>query len=202
MRPRYRFGTRWSRAKKSPLPIACCRRSAGSAGGARIWRWLGIERDPVRISDNFHESLCRLRCRPGSQCRRSSFGQSRDGRICRSGQRCRAGTSGVKRGQELLETSSSTEKPAASAASANRWSPQMKLLLEGRCPHQISEAASCKLSAALREYLSNTLSARSRTDSSGSTSLQPRLSSRKRAAAPRFSASAISPSRWSRQRAL
>jgi hypothetical protein len=33
--------------------------------------------------------------------------------------------------------SSRTENPADSAALANRWSPQMKLLLDGRCSHQI-----------------------------------------------------------------
>ena len=59
--------------------------------------------------------------------------------------------------------SSRTENPADSAALANRWSPQMKLLLDGRCSHQIKDAASCKLSAARRKCLSNNCVAKSRT---------------------------------------
>ena len=59
--------------------------------------------------------------------------------------------------------SSRTENPADSAALANRWSPQMKLLLEGRCSHQINDAASCKLSAARKECLSDNWVAKSRT---------------------------------------
>jgi hypothetical protein len=39
----------------------------------------------------------------------------------------------------------------------------MKLLLEGRCSHQINDAASCKLSATRKECLSNNCVAKSRT---------------------------------------
>jgi hypothetical protein len=59
--------------------------------------------------------------------------------------------------------SSRTENPADSAALANRWSPQMKLLLDGRCSHQVKDAASCRLSAARKEYVSNNCVAKSRT---------------------------------------
>ena len=59
--------------------------------------------------------------------------------------------------------SARTENPADSAAFANRWSPQMKLLLDGRCWHQIKDAASCRLSAARKECLSNNCVAKSRT---------------------------------------
>jgi hypothetical protein len=59
--------------------------------------------------------------------------------------------------------SSRTENPAESAALANRWSPQMKLLLDGRCSHQIKDAASCRLSAARKECVSNNCVAKSRT---------------------------------------
>jgi hypothetical protein len=65
--------------------------------------------------------------------------------------------------QGTVLESSRTENPAESAALANRWSPQMKLLLEGRCSHQIKDAASCKLSAARKECLSNNCVAKSRT---------------------------------------
>lgn len=58
--------------------------------------------------------------------------------------------------------SSRTENPAASAASASRRSPQMKLRFDGRCWHQTKEAASCKLSAERKEYLSNDSIAKSR----------------------------------------
>ena len=56
-----------------------------------------------------------------------------------------------------------TENPAAPAALANRSSPQMKFLLEGRCSHQINAAESCKLSAARKECLSSNCVAKSRT---------------------------------------
>jgi hypothetical protein len=98
--------------------------------------------------------------------------------------------------------SSRTENPADSAASANRWSPQMKLLLDGRRSHQINDAASWRLSAARKEYLSSDWVATSRTWSPGRISLHPRLSNRRRAAAPCLSSSVISLSRWRRQIAL
>jgi hypothetical protein len=88
--------------------------------------------------------------------------------------------------------SSRTENPAESAALASRWSPQMKLLLDGRCSHQIRDAASCRLSAARKECLSNNCVAKSRTWSSGRISLHPRLSKRRRATAPCLSRSVIS----------
>jgi hypothetical protein len=59
--------------------------------------------------------------------------------------------------------SSRTENPADSAALANRWSPQMKRLLDGRCSHQVKDAASCRLSAARKECVSNSCVAKSRT---------------------------------------
>src|SRR5258708_6988819 len=89
-----------------------------------------------------------------------------------------------------------TEKPAESAASASRWSPQMKLLLDGRCSHQFNDAASCTLSAARKEYLSSDCVAKSRSWSSGRTSLHHK---RRRATAPCLSRSVISLSRWRRQ---
>jgi hypothetical protein len=58
---------------------------------------------------------------------------------------------------------SRTENPAEFAALANRWSPQMKLLLDGRCSHHIKDAASCRLSAARKECVSNNCVAKSRT---------------------------------------
>jgi hypothetical protein len=85
-----------------------------------------------------------------------------------------------------------TENPADSAASANRWSPQMKLLLDGRCSHQIMDEANWRLSAARKEYLSNDCVANSRTWSPGRISLHPRLSNRRRASAPCLSKSVIS----------
>ncbi len=80
--------------------------------------------------------------------------------------------------------SSRTENPTEPATSDSRRSPQTKLLLDGRCPHQIKDAASCRLSAARKEYLSINPIATSRTWSSGRISLQPRLRSRRRAIAP------------------
>ena len=64
--------------------------------------------------------------------------------------------------QRTVLESSRTENPVDSAALANRRSPQMKFLLEGRCSHQIRDAASCKLSAARKECLSNNCIAKSR----------------------------------------
>ena len=98
--------------------------------------------------------------------------------------------------------SSTTENPAESAAKAKRLSPQMKVLRNGRCSHQTSEAASWKLSAARNEYLSNDCVAKSRTWSPGRTSLQARLSNCKRATAPRLSGSEMYSSRWRRHIAL
>jgi len=55
-------------------------------------------------------------------------------------------------------------KLANSWQMANRWSPQMKLLVEGCCSHQIEDAArSCRLSAARKECVSNNCVAKSRT---------------------------------------
>jgi hypothetical protein len=59
--------------------------------------------------------------------------------------------------------SSSTENPAEFAALANRRSPQMKFLLDGRCSHHIKDAASCRLSAAREECVPNNCVAKSRT---------------------------------------
>lgn len=56
-----------------------------------------------------------------------------------------------------------TENPAELAARVSRSSAQMKVLLDGRSPHQTRDAASCRLSAALRAYLSRIASARVRT---------------------------------------
>jgi hypothetical protein len=98
--------------------------------------------------------------------------------------------------------SSTTENPAESAAKAKRLSPQTKVLRDGRCSHQTSEAASWRLSAARNEYLSNDCVAKSRTWSPGRTSLQARLSNCKRATAPRFSGSEMCLSRWRRHIAL
>ena len=57
----------------------------------------------------------------------------------------------VCRSRHLLQGTilerSRTENPVDSAALANRWSPQMKLL-DGRCPHHTKDAASCRPSAA------------------------------------------------------
>jgi len=78
----------------------------------------------------------------------------------------------------------------------------MKLLLEGRCSHQINDAASCKLSAGRKECLSSNCVAKSRTWSPGRISLHPRFSKRSRATAPCLSRSVISLSRWRRQIAL
>jgi hypothetical protein len=47
----------------------------------------------------------------------------------------------------ILERSR-TENPVDSAALANRWSQQTKLLLAGRCPHHTKDAARCRPSAA------------------------------------------------------
>ena len=94
--------------------------------------------------------------------------------------------------QRTILGSSKTENPVESAALPNRWSPQMKLLLDGRCSHQIRDAASCRLSAARKECLSNNCVARLRTWSSGRISLHPRLSKLRRATAPCLSRSVIS----------
>src|SRR5436853_4575809 len=72
----------------------------------------------------------------------------------------------------ILERSR-TENPIKSAALANRWSPQTKLLLDGRRSHQVKDAASCRLSAARKERLSNNCVAKSRTWSSGRISRPP-----------------------------
>ncbi len=98
--------------------------------------------------------------------------------------------------------SSTTENPTELAAKAKRLSPQMKVLRDGRCSHQTSEAASWRLSAARNEYLFNDCVAKSRTWSPGKTSLQARLSNCKRATAPRLSGSEMCLSRWRRHIAL
>src|SRR5947209_2468014 len=61
----------------------------------------------------------------------------------------------------ILERSR-TENPVDSAALANRWSPQTKLLLDGRCPHHTKDAPSCKPSAARNGCCSNSCVAKSR----------------------------------------
>jgi hypothetical protein len=53
--------------------------------------------------------------------------------------------------QGIILERSRTENPADSAARANRWSPQTKVLLDGRCPHHTKDAASCRPSAARKE---------------------------------------------------
>jgi hypothetical protein len=67
----------------------------------------------------------------------------------------------------------------------------MKLRLDGCRWHQTREAASCKLSAARKEYLSNNSVDNWRSSSSGRTSLQPRLSISRRTTAPCLSRSEI-----------
>ena len=104
--------------------------------------------------------------------------------------------------QEAALGSSRTEKPADTAAFARLRSPQIKVLLEGRCSHQIKDAASCRLSAARKTCPSSNCIANSRTWSPGRISLQPRLSNLTRATAPSFSTSVSCRSRWRRQIAL
>jgi len=65
--------------------------------------------------------------------------------------------------ERIFQLSCRMEKPAALAASDKRWSPQMKVRLAGRRSHQISEAASCMLSAARKGCVSNSCPANSRT---------------------------------------
>ena len=68
-----------------------------------------------------------------------------------------------KNSQTTALGSSRTENPADAAALASRLSPHIKLLFDGRCSHQTNDAASWRLSAARKEYLSSDCVANSRT---------------------------------------
>ena len=116
--------------------------------------------------------------------------------------KCSAGRERNTHAHGTAQGRSRTEKPADFAASTNRLLPQMKVLLDGRCSHQIKDAASWRLSVARKEYLSRDCMANSRTWSLGRISLHPRLNNRRRATAPCLSRFVISLSRWRRQIAL
>src|SRR5260370_28548859 len=128
--------------------------------------------------------------------------QRGDAQSTEGSRRVRNGFAFALHGEWSTFGSSRTENPASSAASDSRWSPQMKVLLDGRSSHQIKDAASCRLSAARKEYLSSDCAANSRILSPGRISLQPRLSNRKRATAPFLPRPVISFWRWRRQIAL
>lgn len=105
-------------------------------------------------------------------------------------------------GGEIQFWTSTTENPADFAAWDNFRSAQTNVLLDGRCSHQVKDAASCKLSAARKEFSANNCKASSRRESTGRISFHPWLSNRRRASAPFLPASVISCSRWRRQTEL